>query len=49
MTIWVDGFTKAYEGIVDKIDYSNMYIHLETNELKTLKFHIDEVISVERV
>ncbi|MGN7183633.1 YolD-like family protein [Cytobacillus kochii] len=49
MTIWVDGFTKKYEGIVAKIDHINMYIHLETNELKILKFHIDEVISVERV
>lgn len=49
MTIWIDGFTKAYEGIVDKIDHINMFIHLETNELKILKFHIDEVISVERV
>ncbi|MGP9043324.1 YolD-like family protein [Cytobacillus kochii] len=49
MTIWIDGFTKDYEGIVDKIDHINMYIHLETNELKTLKFHIGEVISVERV
>ncbi|MCM3324222.1 YolD-like family protein [Cytobacillus kochii] len=49
MTIWVDGFTKAYEGIVDKIDHINMYIYLETNDLKILKFHIDEVILVERV
>lgn len=49
MTIWSDGFTKAYEGIVDKIDHINMYIHLETNDLKILKFHINEVISVERV
>ncbi|MDQ0187766.1 hypothetical protein J2S16_004412 [Cytobacillus kochii] len=49
MTFWVDGFTKPYEGIVGKIDHINMYIYLKTNDLKILKFHIDEVISVERV
>ena len=49
MTIWKDGFKKTYEGIVDKIDHINMYIHLETNDLDTLKFHINEVISIERV
>ncbi|MEK4922045.1 YolD-like family protein [Cytobacillus sp. FSL R5-0569] len=49
MTIWVDGSTKTFKGIVDKIDHINMCIHLETNNLKILKFHIDEVISVERV
>ncbi|WP_342489188.1 YolD-like family protein [Cytobacillus sp. FSL W7-1323] len=49
MTIWVDGSTKTFEGIVDKIDHINMCIHLETNNLRILKFHIDEVISVERV
>ncbi|MEK4199115.1 YolD-like family protein [Cytobacillus sp. FSL K6-0265] len=49
LTIWIDGFTKTYEGIVDKIDHINMYIYLETTESNILKFHIHEVISIERI